>query len=100
MTPEVRAGCEFRVAGRTLTGAVVRERFTPGAFAPVPDVPLVVQHDESLVIAEAGDYVLNDTPRAMTIRAELRADSAALQLARNGSLAGYSFKFWPKVQRS
>ena len=115
MAPEVRAGCEFRVAGRTLTGtvlrygdeavvqlptgAVVRERFEPGAFAPVPDVPLVVQHDESLVIAKAGDYVLTDTPRAMTIRAELRADSAALQLARDGSLGGYSFKFWPKVQR-
>ena len=81
------------------SGAVVRERFTPGAFAPVPDVPLVVQHDESLVIAKAGDYILNDTPREITIRAELRADSAALQLARDGSLGGYSFKFWPKVQR-
>ena len=113
--PEVRAGAEFRVAGRTLTGTVlrygseavvslpdgrvVREHFTPGAFAPVPDVPLVVQHDESLVIAKAGEYVLNDTPREMTIRAELRADSAALQLVKKGALAGYSFRFWPKSER-
>ena len=113
--PEVRAGCEFRVAGRTLTGTVlrfgseavvplpdgrvVRERFSSGAFAPLPDVPLVMQHDESLVIAKAGEYVLNDTPRAMTIRAELRADSAALQLVKAGALAGYSFRFWPKSQR-
>ena len=115
MAPEVRAGCEFRVAGRTLTGtvlrygdeavvqlptgAVVRERFEPAAFAPVPDVPLVMMHDESLVIAKAGEYILKDTPHAMTIRAELRADSAALQLARAGDLGGYSFRFWPKVQR-
>ena len=113
--PEVRAGSEFRVAGRTLTGTVlrygdeavvtlkdgrmVRERFSPGAFSPVPDVPLVMQHDESLVIAKAGEFVLNDSRRAMTIRAELRADSAALQLVKLGALGGYSFRFWPKEER-
>ena len=115
MDGEVRAGGEFRVAGRTLTGTVLRygdeavvplpdgrvvvERFTAGAFAPVPDVPLVMMHDESLVIAKAGEFTLKDTPSAMTIRAELRADSAALQLARGGELGGYSFRFWPKAQR-
>lgn len=44
---EHRAGAEFRVAGRTLSGTVLRygdlspehrERFAPGAFAPVPMV--------------------------------------------------------------
>ena len=114
-TGEVRAGREFRISGRTLSGIVlrygdtatvplpdgrvVRERFVAGAFAPVPDVPLVMQHDEALVIAKAGSYVLNDDPRAMTIRAELRADSAALALTKAGALSGYSFRFWPKEER-
>ena len=112
--PEDRAGSEFRIAGRTLTGTVlrygdsatvplrdgrmVRERFTAGAFAPVPDVPLVMQHDESLVIAKGGEYILSDGPRALSVRAELRADSAALDLVRAGALRGYSFRFWPLVQ--
>ena len=113
---EVRAGGEFRIAGKTLSGTVlkygdeavvalphgrgmVRERFTSGAFSPVPAVDLVMQHDETLVIAKAGEYVLNDTQRELSIRAELRADSAALQLVRKGALSGYSFLFWPKSQR-
>ena len=114
--PEIRAGAAFRIAGRTLTGTVlrygdeamvplphgrgmVRERFSPGAFSPVPQVPLVLEHDDALVIAKAGAYVLNDTQREMTIRAELRADSAALRLVKKGSLSGYSFRFWPKSER-
>ena len=44
-----------------------------------------MQHDESLVIAAAGDYILTDGPQAMTIRAELRADSAALKLVQDGA---------------
>ena len=113
--PKSASGREFRISGRTLSGIVlrygdtatvplpdgrvVRERFVAGAFAPVPDVPLVMQHDDSLVIAKPGGYVLNDTPRAMTIRAELRADSAALALTKAGALSGYSFRFWPKEER-
>ena len=54
--PEVRAGLEFRVAGRTLSGRVMtfgdispehRERFLPGAFGPAPSAPLNIQHDRS-----------------------------------------------------
>ena len=113
---EYRSGCEFRVSedGRTLTGTVLRygdealvsvrgrvmrERFEARAFEPIPDVPLVVQHDESLVIAKGGDYALNDGPRELTLRAELRADSAALKLVKAGALAGYSLKFFPIEER-
>ena len=116
MTPEVRAGAEFRIRGRTLTGTVlrygdvalvpdpksgraVREVFRAGAFAPMPPVPLVVQHDESLVIAKAGEYRLHDSPEAITLSAELRAESAALALVRQGRLSAFSIKFWPRRER-
>ena len=80
--PEVRAGAEFRVAGRTLTGRVMtygdispehRERFLPGAFGPAPSAPLNIQHDRNMVVLGAGDYALTDTDRALEIRAELPA---------------------------
>ena len=102
MNPEHRAGCEFRVAGRTLSGTVLRygdlspehrERFAPGAFAPVPEVPLNLQHDRSMVLLQAGEYALNDTERALEVRAELPADSAALKLVRRGALNGFSVEF-------
>ena len=106
--PEVRAGAEFRVAGRTLTGCVMtygdisqehRERFLPGAFAPVPDIPLNIQHDKNMRVLDAGEFVLNDTPRALEIRAELPADSAALSLVKRGALNGFSVEFHARAER-
>ena len=100
--PEVRAGPEFRMSGRTLTGTVLRygdtspehrERFLPGAFAPVPPVPLNIQHDPSMVVLDAGAYVLTDTERSLEIRAELPAGSAALKLVQRGALNGFSVEF-------
>ena len=107
-TPEVRAGAEFRVAGRTLTGRVMvygtlspehRERFVPGAFGPSPRAPLNLQHDRNMVVLGAGDFVLTDTPRALEIRAELPAGSAALSLVRRGALNGYSVEFLARQER-
>ena len=108
MAPEHRAGCEFRVAGRTLSGTVLRygdmspeyrERFVPGAFAPVPAVPLNLQHDSRMVVLDAGEYILSDTPRELSIRAELPADSAAMQLVRRGALSGFSVEFHSRAER-
>ena len=102
MTPEVRAGGELRVAGRTLTGRAMvygavseehRERFEPGAFAPVPAVPLLLQHDRSMVIVEPGAFELADTAAALEVRAELPAEAAALQLVKRGALSGFSVAF-------
>ena len=106
--PEVRAGLEFRVAGRTLSGRVMtfgdvspehRERFLPGAFGPAPSAPLNIQHDRSMVVLEAGRYALNDTGRTLEIRAELPAGSAALSLVRRGALNGYSVEFHSRSER-
>ena len=106
--PEVRAGLEFRVSGRTLSGVVLRygdvspehrERFVPGAFAPVPDVPLNVQHDAKMRVLDPGAFILNDTERELSIRAELPAGSAALSLVRRGALSGYSVEFHARAER-
>ena len=106
--PEVRAGLEFRVAGRTLTGRVMtfgdispeyRERFLPGAFGPEPSAPLNIHHDRAMVVLDAGRYALNDTGRALEIRAELPAGSAALSLVRRGALNGYSVEFHARAER-
>ena len=107
-TPEVRAGLEFRVSGRTLSGVVLRygdvspehrERFVPGAFAPVPDVPLNVQHDARMRVLDPGAFILTDTERELRIRAELSPGSAALDLVRRGALNGYSVEFHARAER-
>ena len=107
-TPEVRAGLEFRVSGRTLSGVVLRygdvspehrERFVPGAFAPVPDVPLNVQHDAKMRVLDPGAFALTDSERELRIRAELSPGSAALDLVRRGALNGYSVEFHARAER-
>ena len=99
---EVRAGGELRVAGRTLTGPALvygdvseehRERFAPGAFAPVPAVPLLLQHDQRMVIVEPGEYELTDTEQALSVQAELPEKAAALALVRRNALTGFSVAF-------
>lgn len=110
VAPEHRAGAEFRVAGRTLSGTVMRygetadlgtfrERFEPGAFAPVPAVPMRLQHDARMEILPAGGFILNDRPRDLTIRADLPADSAALRLVKRGALSGWSVGFLAREER-
>ena len=105
---EHRSGTEFRVAGRTLTGRALvygdvapdfQERFVPGSLAPVPAVPMNLQHDAGTVLLAPGAYVLNDTERALEVRAELPASSAALALVRRGSLSGFSVEFRAQSER-
>ena len=99
---EHRLAPEFRVSGRTLSGTIIRygtvspghrERFVPGAFAPVPAVPMRLQHDPSMEVLPAGGFILSDGPRALEIRAELPASSAAINLTRRGKLSGWSIGF-------
>ena len=108
MTPEYREGTEFRVSGRTLTGRALvygdvapdfLERFVPGSLAPVPAVPLNLQHDSRTVLLEPGTYVLTDTERALEVRAELPEGSAALSLVRRRALSGFSIEFHAKAER-
>ena len=109
MEAETRAGLEFRVSGRTLSGVVLRygdvapehrERFLPGALAPVPDVPMNVQHHKGLVVLEAGSFALTDSERMLEVRAELPEGSAAIQLVRRGALRGFSLEFHALEERS
>ena len=105
---EHREGLEFRVQGRTLTGIALRygdvspdyrERFEPGAFAPIGDVALNLQHDSERVLARTGNgLVLADSPRALELRAELTG-RAELDLVRRGALSGFSIEFHAKAER-
>ena len=99
---EVRLGGEFRVAGRLLTGTAMaygtespehREMFEPGAFSPVPAVPLLLQHDRALVVMPAHGLALADSPEALEIRATLPEKSGVAALVARGSLGGLSVGF-------
>jgi len=103
MTAERRTA-EIRLAGRTLTGIAMpyetraqdrAELFRAGAFAPLPDnIALNLQHDAVREIASLRNgLVLQDTPAALELRAELREDSAELNLVRRGVLNGLSVEF-------
>ena len=105
---EHREGLEFRVQGRVLSGVVMRygdvspdyaERFEPGAFAPVPAVPMRLQHDARMEILPAGGFILNDGPRELTIRADLPEGSAALALVKRGACRGWSVGFHAREER-
>ena len=109
MKPEHRAGCEFRVSGRTLTGRALvfgdiapehRERFEPGAFGADVAAPVLnLQHDAGMVILPAGGYVLEDSGHALEVRAELTEGSAALRLVQRGALNGFSVEFNARAER-
>lgn len=101
---EYAAGCELRAAGRTLAGQAMRygdvapgyrERFDAGAFESRADpLTLNVQHDRTLTVASSTDVLeVADSARSLDVRAELPPDSAALTLARSGSLRGLSVGF-------
>ena len=105
---EHREGLEFRVAGRVLSGVALRygdvspdyrERFEAGAFAPIGDLALNLQHDPARVLAKTGNgLVLADSPRALELRAELTG-RAELDLVRRGALSGFSIEFHAKAER-
>ena len=106
MTPEHRAGCEFRVAGRTLSGTAMRygdvspdfrERFLPGAFGEVRSIAVNLQHDRNVIVVP--DALLTDSPRELRVRAELPPGSAALNLVRRGALNGFSVEFHAESER-
>ena len=106
MNPEHRAGCEFRVQGRTLSGVAMRygdvspdfrERFLPGAFGEVRSLPVNLQHDPGIVVA--ADALLADSPRELRVRADLPEGSAALALVKRGALNGFSIEFHAKAER-
>ena len=107
---ERAAPVEVRMAGRTLSGVVLRygersvdraELFEAGAFAPIGEVSLNLQHDRERVIAStsAGDLRVIDTPEALRIEAELREGSAELSLVRRRALRGLSVEFLVRSER-
>lgn len=95
------------VAGRTIQGVAMRygdvadigglfsETVRAGAFAPIGDVILTVQHDRDRPLArtDGGGLELIDTPRALTVRAVLpqtRDADDALELLDKRILRGFS----------
>ena len=106
MNPEHRAGCEFRVVGRTLSGTAMRygdispdfnERFVPGAFGEVRGVDLNLQHDPAVVVARG--VSLTDTAVALRVSATLPEGSAALALVRRRALNAFSIEFRATAER-
>lgn len=103
---ERRAGGEVRVSGRTLTGTAMRygdispdfrERFEPGAFGDVGTVDVNLQHDPGLIVVRAA--ALTDSPRELSVRADLVEGSAALALVRRRALNGFSVEFRATSER-
>ena len=107
---ELRAAAE----GRTLEGIVVRygevstglpwrERIEPGAFRPLGDVRLNLQHQRTVLLARTGGggLVLEDGPDALRMRAELPETTAAsdtLALVKAGVLRGLSVEMHPRQE--
>ena len=102
---------ELRQAGRSIygtavvynevaTGAPSPERFLPGAFSPIGDIPFTVQHDRRRIIARngGGGLEIQDTTESLKIRAKLletrEAQDAHLMIS-NGLLRGLSIEFYP-----
>ena len=103
---EHRLAHEFRVAGRTLSGAAMtygavspdfQERFAPGALQHSGRIDINLQHDPDLVVVRGA--MLTDGPRELRVRAELAEGSAALQLVKRGALNGFSIEFHAKAER-
>ena len=101
---EIRTGGEFRVSGRTLVGRAMvygsmspehGEMFEAGSFSPIKPVPLLLQHDPSMVIVPAGAFELADSLEALEVRAVLPERSAVGKLLAKGALTGLSVKFHP-----
>ena len=102
---EHRLAHEFRISGRTLSGAAMvygsvspdfNERFVPGALQHSGRIDINLQHDASIVVAHGA--VLTDGPRELRVRAELPADSAALALVKRSTLNGFSVEFVSRTE--
>ena len=109
------AQLELRQDGRRLIGTAVRygeiatlpfgnERFEPGAFAPIGDAILNVQHDRGRPLARTfgGGLVLHDTESELRIEAALpatREAEDALALVKAGVLRGLSIEFHARQER-
>ena len=95
---EVRALPGNLIAGTALRYGEVapnfRERFMPGAFGRLLDVPLNLQHDPSVSLGVAE---LTDTPAGIEARA--RVPNAIHTLVRRGSLGGFSVEFTAQEER-
>lgn len=95
---------EVRLSGRTLRGVALRygeraqdraEMFEAGAFQPLGEVALNLQHDPFREIAstDGGSLRITDTPTELRIEADLREGSAELSLVRRRVLRGLSVEF-------
>ena len=70
----------------------------PGAFGDVPsEIAVNLQHDPNLVVVSSA--ALTDSERALEVRADLPADSAALRLVQRGALRGFSIEFRATSER-
>ena len=107
---ERAAAVEVRMSGRTLRGVALRygersleraEMFEAGAFAPLGEVSLNLQHDRLREIAStsAGNLRITDTADALRIEADLREGSAELSLIRRRALRGLSVEFVAASER-
>ena len=107
---EFRDGPECRVSGRVLSGTALAygdvanlggfsERFEAGAFQPIGDISLNLQHDPSRELARTGDrLVVVDGPDQLELRAELTG-TAEIELVKRGALNGFSIEFHAVAQR-
>ena len=110
---EFTAPVEFRLSGRTLSGVALRygerardrpELFEPGAFQPLGDVRLSLQHDRSgrrpVATVSEGTLRLMDTRSELRLEADLAPNSAELSLVERRTLRGLSVEFVSKSERT
>ena len=74
------------------------ERFEAGAFAPLPEVRLNLQHDPETIVSEPNNIQFIDTEYRLEIRTDLKPGSAALELVKRGALRGFSVEFYPRIE--
>ena len=106
---------ELRQEGRRLSGVAIRygeigqspfgpERFEAGAFQPLGDVILNVQHERSKPLARVGaGLTLEDSETALKVLADLPGTTEAddtLALVKAGVLKGLSIEFKALQERS
>lgn len=77
------------------------ETIIPGAFATAlrenPDVPMLLNHDETRVLASGDSLDLREDPVGLHIRA-ITTDPEVVDKAANNRLRGWSFGFVPLDQ--
>lgn len=78
------------------------ETIQPGAFgralAENPDIPMLLNHDESRVLATGGDLELQEDNVGLHVRATV-TDPEVVAKARDRRLRGWSFGFIPRRQK-